>query len=72
MQDMKTDRNKEIAKILKVMDEAGFDVLSIKLDLETASPVRKENVYHLTIRIDKGPAPSTFAGVMVGEKADKG
>ncbi len=69
MQDMKTDRNEEIANILKAMDEAGFNVLSIRSNEVrigdrpevVQNPLRRENIYHLTIRIDKGAV--TLAGV---------
>ncbi len=79
MQDMKTERNEEIANILKTMDEAGFNVLSIRSNEvrigdrpEVAqNPSREENIYHLTIRIDKGALSNPLAGV-ISEKATTG
>ena len=69
MQDMKTERNKEIAKILETMDGAGFDVLVIESDgEESVHAFRRENVYHLKISIDKGAARNPLTGVK-SEKA---
>jgi len=79
MEGMRIERNEEIAKILKAMEGAGFDVLSIRSnDVEIGSGpkvgqsfLRKGSIYHLTIGIDKGTAVNPLAGVRT-EKATSG